>query len=802
MFNLPNPGSNPANPFYHRFIEEQRRALQESTPEYRAMMKKYKGSDAEKVFKILDKEGFRMGEQSDTLVRNMLKKHRGNVKKAADQIMKDNPGMFDVNRMMMDDVQINEAYEVTFQFKGSKTKFMSRVKEFQNSGAMTGFSELDKRIEGRPNMVKMTFKSKSDFNKFFSQGVSGGVVKVQENVKLDEKVMTFTFRKTEDAREFESKAFSLANSTDIMMMPGGKTGVEVSTMGPKDDKRLISLAKKMGGRVHKIVEDVQLDEAVKTKIKMTNQGFQVMVFSPKINKFIPQGSPHKTKAEAEKDAKMFEEVTRLKEPRRVQKKKQTRKAKPSMLPAYDARLLRQALVLGKNAFKAGKKREPIKDPNLVKLKGFATGEGKNEVMKQWLKGWDEMNLKDDVQIEEATQHIVHVNVSRTGFRKLEAMIASLNGYRESDYSDGKARFYFDAKKHDSAERKKVAEFIKKTRGAEFSHAMKEDVQLDESFEFEFPTKAIAQKFMREISQEKLGSSIGTSDGKVTTTTNSGRVGEPTMSHMKMARIMKRFSGKLVRTTEGPKMAKIFEEVELDEKRHSKMSAKDHFNKMVAQGKVGRGGRLVTPIDRDRFPNREKEGLEGPFRTKKTGLIYYYDRKAGKYYDPQSDMYLDVNDIMEVVYEEVNLMREEVKTMDQKKAKQVYDKLKKGSEIEVDFGNFISAGGRAITLKVTSGHRIVGKSRVGRIILINPENPRGMKYKLFNRDGKISLAQGDMGTILKDMKIIKEDVDQVDEKEFKAHKMYHPETGEEVDANTKADHLRFSKMGYKHDKPTK
>ena len=83
-------------------------ALMESTPEYRAMMKKYKGSDMEKVFKILDKEGFRMGEQSDTLVRNMLKKHRGNVKKAADQIMKDNPGMFDVNRMMMDDVQIDE----------------------------------------------------------------------------------------------------------------------------------------------------------------------------------------------------------------------------------------------------------------------------------------------------------------------------------------------------------------------------------------------------------------------------------------------------------------------------------------------------------------------------------------------------------------------------------------------------------------------------------------------------------------------------------------------------------------------
>ena len=44
--------------------------------------------------------------------------------------------------------------------------------------------------------------------------------------------------------------------------------------------------------------------------------------------------------------------------------------------------------------------------------------------------------------------------------------------------------------------------------------------------------------------------------------------------------------------------------------------------------------------------------------------------------------------MEAVNEvTLNLMREEVKAMDQKKAKQVYDKLKKGSEIEVVFGNF-------------------------------------------------------------------------------------------------------------------
>ena len=47
---------------------------------------------------------------------------------------------------------------------------------------------------------------------------------------------------------------------------------------------------------------------------------------------------------------------------------------------------------------------------------------------------------------------------------------------------------------------------------------------------------------------------------------------------------------------------------------------------------------MTPIDKNRFPNREKEGLEGPFRSRKSGQVYYYDKKAGKYYDPLSDMF--------------------------------------------------------------------------------------------------------------------------------------------------------------------
>jgi hypothetical protein len=81
-----------------------------------------------------------------------------------------------------------------------------------------------------------------------------------------------------------------------------------------------------------------------------------------------------------------------------------------------------------------------------------------------------------------------------------------------------------------------------------------------------------------------------------------------------------------------------ESVEVNERK--KESAKDHWRRISQKGVV------QNPIDKDRFPNREKEGLEGPYRSKKSGLIYYYDRKEGEYYDPQSDMYLQVSDVVE------------------------------------------------------------------------------------------------------------------------------------------------------------
>ena len=39
----------------------------------------------------------------------------------------------------------------------------------------------------------------------------------------------------------------------------------------------------------------------------------------------------------------------------------------------------------------------------------------------------------------------------------------------------------------------------------------------------------------------------------------------------------------------------------------------------------------------------RQGLEGPFHYP-SGAILYYDTKAGEYYDPRTDFYVDRNDV--------------------------------------------------------------------------------------------------------------------------------------------------------------
>jgi len=62
-------------------------------------------------------------------------------------------------------------------------------------------------------------------------------------------------------------------------------------------------------------------------------------------------------------------------------------------------------------------------------------------------------------------------------------------------------------------------------------------------------------------------------------------------------------------------------------------------------KVNEGYTVLPPItdqEKERYVNREHEGLEGPFRLR-SGKFVYYDKKAGKYYDSDTDLYISDED---------------------------------------------------------------------------------------------------------------------------------------------------------------
>ena len=58
------------------------------------------------------------------------------------------------------------------------------------------------------------------------------------------------------------------------------------------------------------------------------------------------------------------------------------------------------------------------------------------------------------------------------------------------------------------------------------------------------------------------------------------------------------------------------------------------------GSMYEGYSVVPDIDREKY--QERSGLEGPFRTK-SGKVVYYDKREGKYYDPNTDMYIEYDD---------------------------------------------------------------------------------------------------------------------------------------------------------------
>ena len=104
--------------------------------------------------------------------------------------------------------------------------------------------------------------------------------------------------------------------------------------------------------------------------------------------------------------------------------------------------------------------------------------------------------------------------------------------------------------------------------------------------------------------------------------------------------------------------------------------------------------------------------------------------------------------------------DERKSMDMKKRLKVYDKLKKGDKITIKYGSSMR-GGVEKEFVVSKGKTLVGKQKVERIILKNPANPNGVKYYLYQRNGNVTMAIGDMAATIEDMH---ESVNEVSEPE--------------------------------------
>ena len=95
-------------------------------------------------------------------------------------------------------------------------------------------------------------------------------------------------------------------------------------------------------------------------------------------------------------------------------------------------------------------------------------------------------------------------------------------------------------------------------------------------------------------------------------------------------------------------------------------------------------------------------------------------------------------------------------MDQK----MWDKIKKGDKLTISYDDSIR-GGNKVTLVVVSKN-IVGKQRVGKMTMKRADGSSKFKFYIYNRDGKMGLAIGDMAASMTDIVMESKDVEDLKE----------------------------------------
>jgi ribosomal protein L21E len=162
---------------------------------------------------------------------------------------------------------------------------------------------------------------------------------------------------------------------------------------------------------------------------------------------------------------------------------------------------------------------------------------------------------------------------------------------------------------------------------------------------------------------------------------------------------------------------------------------------------------VDPKEIDREvamgPKRPSSGKTNSYRLKgKGGAIQVQVYNTGKSYE--------LNMYKESVKEET--LEERPKSMDPKKRLKIFNELKKGDKIAIAYDTPIAKAdiykdGELIyrEFTVTRNKTVVGKARVEKITLAKDNVKSGVKFFLYNRDGKVSMAIGDLAAVIVDMK---------------------------------------------------
>lgn len=104
------------------------------------------------------------------------------------------------------------------------------------------------------------------------------------------------------------------------------------------------------------------------------------------------------------------------------------------------------------------------------------------------------------------------------------------------------------------------------------------------------------------------------------------------------------------------------------------------------------------------------------------------------------------------------IKEAVRSMDKDARLKIFNDLKKGDKVQIAYDTPIAKAdiykdGKLIyrEFTVTRNKTVVGKARVEKITLAKDNVKSGVKFFLYNRDGSVSFAIGDMASVIVDMK---------------------------------------------------